>query len=104
MGYVYLSPSRSAGETDVEADSKTLIRPPQPSCCSCDRTNFRERAMIFLKLALPGAAMFGFEAWTFELQTVLSGLLGTVSLDAHAIMLNIGALSWLAGPCAIGIA
>merc|ERR1719384_1569051 len=97
-------PSKPVGGEHADAIGVTVVVPPKPSCFSLDGTDFWKRSAIFLKLALPGAAMLGFEAWTFEAQTLLSGLLGTVSLNAQATLLNIITITWMAGPLAIGIA
>ena len=48
--------------------------------------------------------MLGLEAWSFELSTLLASYLGTISLDAHAIMLNIIAFTFISCPLAISIA
>ena len=44
------------------------------------------------------------EAWSFEVTTILAGLLGTVELDAHIITLTIATFIYLSFPFAIGIA
>lgn len=67
--------------------------------------NLRFRVMKpFAKLALSGALSITAEAWCFEITTILSGLLGTVALDAHVIVLNMAAFLFLSFPFAIGIA
>jgi MATE family multidrug resistance protein len=43
-------------------------------------------------------------AWSFEITTILSGLISTVALDAHVIALNLAAFLFLSFPFAIGIA
>ena len=58
----------------------------------------------FAKLALSGALSITAEAWSFEVTTILSGLLGTVELDAHVISLNLATFLFLSFPFAIGIA
>ncbi len=58
----------------------------------------------FMKLAISGALCISAEAWTFEVTTILSGLIGTIELDAHVICLNIATFLFLSFPFAIGIA
>lgn len=58
----------------------------------------------FLSLALSGALSFACEAWSFEVTTILAGLLGTISLDAHIITLSIATFIYLSFPFAVGIA
>ena len=58
----------------------------------------------FIKLAISGALSISAEAWTFEVTTILSGLLGTIELDAHVICLNMATFLFLSFPFAIGIA
>jgi MATE family multidrug resistance protein len=58
----------------------------------------------FIKLAISGALSISAEAWSFEITTILSGLLGTIELDAHVICLNMAAFLFLSFPFAIGIA
>mmetsp|Transcript_21373 Transcript_21373/g.36726 ORF Transcript_21373/g.36726 Transcript_21373/m.36726 type:complete len:512 (+) Transcript_21373:141-1676(+) len=64
----------------------------------------REVLRPFLKLAMSGAASLSAEAWSFEVTTILAGLLGTVALNAHIITLTIAAFLFLSIPFAIGIA
>lgn len=58
----------------------------------------------FRKLAVSGALSIAAEAWSFEITTILAGLLGTVELDAHIITLSIATFIFLSFPFAIGIA
>ena len=58
----------------------------------------------FLHLAFSGALSFACEAWSFEVTTILAGLLGTVSLDAHIITLSLATFIYLSFPFAVGIA
>jgi len=58
----------------------------------------------FWKLAISGALSFSAEAWSFEITTILAGLLGTVALDAHMITLTISTFIFLSFPFAVGIA
>ena len=58
----------------------------------------------FLQLAGSGALALTAEAWSFEISTVLAGLLGTVELDAHIITLSIATFCYLSFPFAIAIA
>jgi len=62
------------------------------------------RARRFIALGAPGALMLGLEAWAFEASTFLAAFLGTVSLDAHIILLNLISFTFLSGPFALGIA
>jgi len=58
----------------------------------------------FLKLGTSGALSFACEAWSFEVTTVLAGLISTVALDAHVITLSIATFIYLSFPFAVGIA
>lgn len=58
----------------------------------------------FLGLAGSGALSFTAEAWSFEVTTVLAGLLGTVELDAHIITLSVATFLYLSFPFSIGVA
>ena len=58
----------------------------------------------FWKLGMEGALALGAEAWSFEVTTILAGLLGTVALDAHIITLTFSSFIYLSFPFAFGIA
>jgi MATE family multidrug resistance protein len=58
----------------------------------------------FVNLAISGALSFACEAWSFEVTTILAGLLGTTELDAHSITLSIATFIYLSFPFAVGIA
>ena len=58
----------------------------------------------FFKIASAGALSFSAEAWSFEITTILAGLLGTTALDAHTITLSISTFLYLSFPFAISIA
>merc|ERR1712157_414594 len=58
----------------------------------------------FWKLSLSGALSLAAEAWSFEITTILAGLLGMTELDAHIITLSIATFLFLSFPFAIGIA
>lgn len=58
----------------------------------------------FWKLGLNGALSLTAEAWSFEITTILAGLLGTIELDAHMITLTIATFIYLSFPFAVGIA
>jgi multidrug resistance protein, MATE family len=62
------------------------------------------RSARFFRLGAPGALMLALEAWSFDLSTVMAGYLGEISLDAHTIMLNIIAFTFVSLPLALGIA
>lgn len=64
----------------------------------------RDSVQTFMKLAISSALSFTAEAWSFEITTILAGLLGTVSLDAHIITLSIATFIYLSFPFAIGVA
>jgi len=69
------------------------------------RNNLRFKTIRpFLALALSGATAFACEAWSFEITTILAGLLGTISLDAHIVTLTIATFVYLSFPFAVGIA
>lgn len=58
----------------------------------------------FLAVAISGGLSFSAEAWSFEITTILAGVLGTVALDAHIITLTIATFIYLSFPFAVGIA
>jgi MATE family multidrug resistance protein len=58
----------------------------------------------FVSLAFSGALSFACEAWSFEVTTILAGLLGTTELNAHSITLGIATFLYLSFPFAVGIA
>jgi MATE family multidrug resistance protein len=58
----------------------------------------------FWKLSISGALSMTAEAWSFEITTILAGLLGTTELDAHIITLTIATFIFLSFPFAVGIA
>ncbi len=64
----------------------------------------RDSVVTFMKLAISSALSFTAEAWSFEITTILAGLLGTIPLDAHIITLSISTFIYLSFPFAIGIA
>jgi putative efflux protein, MATE family len=67
--------------------------------------NMRRTSLVpFLRLSLSGALSFAFEAWSFEITTILAGLISTVALDAHVVTLSIATLIYLSFPFAVGIA
>jgi multidrug resistance protein, MATE family len=65
--------------------------------------NFRKKAAEFLHLGIPGALMFGLEAWAFEASTLMATYLDTVSLDAHTILLNTCAFTFVSLAFALGV-
>jgi MATE family multidrug resistance protein len=69
------------------------------------RENLRHSVLKpFWKLAISGALGFAAEAWSFEVTTILAGLLGTVPLDAHTITLTFATFIYLSFPYAVGMA
>jgi MATE family multidrug resistance protein len=69
------------------------------------RTNLQYSILKpFWKLGMEGALALGAEAWSFEVTTILAGLLGTVALDAHIITLTFSSFIYLSFPFAFGIA
>lgn len=58
----------------------------------------------FWTLAVSGALSITAEAWSFEITTILAGLLGVIALDAHIITLSVATFIFLSFPFAIGIA
>ena len=58
----------------------------------------------FWNLAISGALGFAAEAWSFEVTTILAGLLGTLALDAHIITLTFATFIYLSFPYAVRIA
>jgi MATE family multidrug resistance protein len=70
-----------------------------------DRTYMtREVLGPFWKLGISGALSFSAETWSFEITTILAGLLGTIDLDAHVITLSLATFIYLSFPYAIGVA
>lgn len=57
----------------------------------------------FWQLGISGALSLSSEAWSFEVTTILAGLLGTIALDAHVVTLTIATFIFLSFPFAIGI-
>lgn len=53
---------------------------------------------------MSGALSFSAESWSFEITTILAGLLGTVALDAHIITLTIATFVYDSFPFAVGLA
>ena len=64
----------------------------------------REQLSPFWSLAVSGAPSNSAEAWSFEISTILAGLLGTIPLDAHILTLSVATFVFLSFPFAIGIA
>ena len=60
------------------------------------------RAVKFLRLGGPGALMFGLEGWAFETSTLMATYLDTVSLDAHTVLLNTCAFTFMSLAFALG--
>ena len=58
----------------------------------------------FLQIAASGALSFAAEAWSFEITTLLAGLIGVIALDAHILTLSIATFLYLSFPFAIGVA
>jgi MATE family multidrug resistance protein len=73
-------------------------------CFAMQNLKNRTTMVPFLKLSLSGAFSFAFEAWSFEITTILAGLISTVALDAHVVTLSIATLIYLSFPFAVGIA
>ena len=48
--------------------------------------------------------MLGMEAWAFEAMVIMAGIIGTKQLDAHAIMMTITSLTYVAFPLGLSIA
>jgi len=78
--------------------------PTMPSCLEAKPVQMCSRAVQFLRLGAPGALMLGLEAWSFEITTFLAAYVGTISLDAHVILLNIIGFTYMSLPFGLGIA
>jgi MATE family multidrug resistance protein len=63
-----------------------------------------KKLRAFGRLAIPGALSMVAEAWSFEITTVLAGLMGTTELDAHVVTLSIATFIYMSFPFAIGLA
>jgi multidrug resistance protein, MATE family len=48
-----------------------------------------------VRLGLPIGLQFGFEAWAFQIATLIAGKLGANELGAHTIVLNLAALAFM---------
>ncbi len=60
------------------------------------RKVFEMRAIgALLLLGLPIGLQFGFEAWAFQIATLMAGMLGANELGAHTIVLNLAALAFM---------
>jgi len=67
----------------------------------CDWASIR----TYMALGLPGGAMLAMEAWSFDLTIlVVAATLTTVDVDAHVVMLNMAAFTFLTFPLGISIA
>lgn len=64
----------------------------------------RNSVLSFMNLGISSALSFIAEAWSFEITTILSGLLGTIPLNAHVITLSVATFIYLSFPFAIGVA
>lgn len=58
----------------------------------------------FLRLGIPGGLSLAFEAGSFDVTTVMAGRLGATATAAHAAMLSIITLTYLACPFALATA
>lgn len=74
-----------------------------PSFCKMERLAY-SAVKPFLIMAFSGMMSLAAESWSFEVTTILAGLLGTVALDGHAVTLNIASFIHLSFPFAVGIA
>ena len=94
-------------ESKNTANDSNLVQRLQmtwPIIFSSEHWMSRTQLRPFRKLAVSGALSIAAEAWSFEITTILAGLLGTISLDAHIITLSIATFIFLSFPFAIGIA
>ena len=94
-------------ETQKATDGSNLgqgLHMTWPIIFSKEHWMSRTQLRPFRKLAVSGALSIAAEAWSFEITTILAGLLGTVPLDAHIITLSIATFIFLSFPFAIGIA
>jgi len=80
----------------------STLKKSWPSFQKQNMTN--EKLRLFWKLGIFGALSLTSEGWSFEITTILAGLLGTVALDAHIVTLSIATFIFLSFPFAIGIA
>ncbi|XP_064650008.1 multidrug and toxin extrusion protein 1-like [Lineus longissimus] len=58
---------------------------------------------VFLKMAMAGLLMVGLEWWSFEIGTVLAGLLGSVPLGAQSIAFQVASMAYML-PLGVGLA
>eukprot|EP00298_Acanthocystis_sp_HF-20_P030442 c95_g1_i1.p1 GENE.c95_g1_i1~~c95_g1_i1.p1 ORF type:complete len:478 (+),score=162.76 c95_g1_i1:37-1470(+) len=63
-----------------------------------------KRLIEFMKLGAFGGLMLAEEVWSFEVTTVLSGLLGTLALATHTVALNMCAFMFMAVPFPVAVA
>ena len=92
------------GSGDDNNNNNTLSSPSTwPIIISKEYITNRNIIIPFLKIACNGALSLTAEAWSFEITTILAGLLGTVSLDAHVVTLTVATFLFLSFPFSIGI-
>mmetsp|Transcript_17876 Transcript_17876/g.20646 ORF Transcript_17876/g.20646 Transcript_17876/m.20646 type:complete len:519 (-) Transcript_17876:709-2265(-) len=72
--------------------------------CFSTKNFQRQQLLTFGKLAIAGMFSIAAEAWSFEITTIMAGLLGKTQLNAHIITLNVATFVFLSFPFAIGIA
>ncbi|CAH1269322.1 SLC47A1 [Branchiostoma lanceolatum] len=58
---------------------------------------------VYIRLAVAGLLMVCLEWWTYEIGTLLTGLIGTVDLAAQGILITINSLNYMI-PMSLGIA
>jgi MATE family multidrug resistance protein len=85
------------------AGARERLRPTLPGL-RVDCAGLPAAARDFFRLGAPGALMLGLESWSFDVTSIFAGYLGEAALGAHAIMLNVIALTFVAFPLALSIA
>lgn len=90
VAYLYLNKATEELQSTWPTTNKSMFT----------RTTLRP----FWKLSISGALSMTAEAWSFEITTILAGLLGTVEVNAHIITLTIATFIFLSFPFAVGIA
>jgi multidrug resistance protein, MATE family len=97
MSYLYWKKIQQERSTSVVQSTWPILDP----------SHFWTRPSLLLpfwKLSLSGALSIAAEAWSFEITTILAGLLGTTELDAHNIALTMAHFLFLSFPFAVGTA
>ncbi|GLI60793.1 hypothetical protein VaNZ11_003027 [Volvox africanus] len=96
--------SKQVGRSTTNASAQVWQSFWRNVCQEC-RMAMNPRVVIrFCRLGIPGGLSMAFEAGCFDFSTVLAGRLGAIATAAHAAMLSIVTLTYLAFPFALATA